>query len=226
MHNQWCGLSFLHDSQQMTPINSSCLILWNQGLVNLDFDDNKTRFRTNDYISSVIRKDDFQSGNHKDKSSQREIIKKNKTSKRSVFQDPNFIRSLYKVVGELGFSCITFFTYAPKSSKSFFILNVFQTCLKGFKLKNLVVEPKTAQPVEPDEEPINSHLNRSRSRSTPSSTSQWCEQYPVDRQLNRLRSAKNLISLLEWLFNQMRNRSTHTSNGRGSIEVQRSPAKH
>ena len=39
-------------------------------MVNLDFDDNKTRFRTNDHISSVIRQDDFQSGNHKDKSSQ------------------------------------------------------------------------------------------------------------------------------------------------------------
>ena len=43
--------------------------MWNQGLVNIDFDDNKTRFRTNDYILSVIRLDDFQSGNHKDKSS-------------------------------------------------------------------------------------------------------------------------------------------------------------
>ena len=39
--------------------------MWNQGLVNLDFDDNKTKFRTNDYISSVIRQDDFQSGNQK-----------------------------------------------------------------------------------------------------------------------------------------------------------------
>ena len=28
----------------------------------------------------------------------------------------------------------------------------FQTCLKGFKLKKLVVEPKTAQLVEPDEQ--------------------------------------------------------------------------
>ena len=74
-------------------------ILWNQGLVNLSFDDNKTRFRTNDYISSVIRQDNFQSGNHKDKSSQREIMKKKKTSKRSVFQDPIFLRSLCKVVG-------------------------------------------------------------------------------------------------------------------------------
>ena len=28
------------------------------------------------------------------------------------------------------------------------MLNVFQTCLKGFKLKNMVVEPKTTQLVE------------------------------------------------------------------------------
>ena len=72
-------------------------------MVNLGFDDNKTRFRTNDYVSSVIRPDDFQSGNHKDKSSQREIMKKKKTSKRSVFQDPSFIRSICKVVVALGF---------------------------------------------------------------------------------------------------------------------------
>ena len=36
------------------------------------------------------------------------------------------------------------------------MLNVFQTCcLKGFKLKRMVVEPKTAQPIEPDVEPTN-----------------------------------------------------------------------
>ena len=106
--------------------------LWNQGLVNLDFDDNKTRFRTNDYISSVIRKDDFQSGNHKDKSSQWEIMKKKTTSKKSVFQDPSFIRSLCKVVGALGFSCITFFTFAPKSSKSYFVLNILKLVFHVF----------------------------------------------------------------------------------------------
>ena len=33
--------------------------------------------------------------------------------------------------------------------------NIFQTCLKGFKLKMMVVKPKTAQLVEPDEKPIN-----------------------------------------------------------------------
>ena len=86
------------------------MILWNQGLVNLGFDDNKTKFRTNDYISSVFRQDDFQSGNHKDKSSQKEIMKKKITSKISVlFQDPSFIRSLCKVVGALGFSFIIYF---------------------------------------------------------------------------------------------------------------------
>ena len=101
-------------------------IIWNQGLVNLGFDDNKIRFRTNDYISSVIRQDDFQSGNHKDKSSQREIMKKKSTSKISVFQDPSFIRSLCKVVGALGFPCITLFTYVLKASNSYFVLNIFK----------------------------------------------------------------------------------------------------
>ena len=95
-------------------------------MVNIDFDDNKTRFRTNDYISSVIRQDDFQSGNHKDKSCQGEIMKKKITSKRRVFQDQNFLRSLCKVVGALGFPCIIFLTYAPKSSKSYFVLNIFK----------------------------------------------------------------------------------------------------
>ena len=95
-------------------------------MVNLDIDDNKTRFRTNDHISSVIRQNDFQSGNHKDKSSQGEIMEKNTTSKRSVFQDLSFIRSLCKVVGALGFSCITFFIYAPKSSKNYFVLNILR----------------------------------------------------------------------------------------------------
>ena len=95
-------------------------------MVNFGFNDNKIRFRTNDYISSVVKQDDFQSGNQKDKSNQRKIMKKKITSKRSVFQDPSFIRSLCKVVGALGFSCITFFTYAPKSSKSYFVLNIFK----------------------------------------------------------------------------------------------------
>ena len=100
--------------------------LWNQGLVNLDFDDKKTRFRTNDHISSVIRQDDFQSDNHKDKSSQGEIMKKKTTSKRRVFQNQSFLRSLCKVVGVLGLSCISFFIYSPKSSKSNIVLNILR----------------------------------------------------------------------------------------------------
>ena len=102
------------------------LDVWNQGLVNLDFDDNKTRCKTNNYISNVIRQDDFQSGNHKDKSSQGEIMKKNTTSKRRVLQDQSFIRSLCKVVGALGLSCISFFIYAPKLSKSNIVLNILR----------------------------------------------------------------------------------------------------
>ena len=34
------------------------------------------------------------------------------------------------------------------------VLNIFQTCLKGFKLKMIVVEPKTTQSVEPNEESV------------------------------------------------------------------------
>ena len=52
--------------------------------------------------------------------------KKKTTSKRSVFQDLNFIRSLCKVVGALGFSYITLFTYASKSSKSYFVLDILK----------------------------------------------------------------------------------------------------
>ena len=46
----------------------------------------------------------------------------------------------------------------------------FKLVLKGFKLKKLVVEPKTAQSIELDEEPVDRQLNRFRSRSTPSLT--------------------------------------------------------
>ena len=40
--------------------------------------------------------------------------------------------------------------------------NIFQTCLKGFKLKKLVVELKKTQPVEPNEELIDPQFNQSR----------------------------------------------------------------
>ena len=36
----------------------------------------------------------------------------------------------------------------------------FSNLLKGFKLKKMVIETKTAQPVELDEEPVESQLNR------------------------------------------------------------------
>ena len=36
-------------------------------MANLGFDNNKTKSGTNDYISSVIRQEDFQSDNYKDK---------------------------------------------------------------------------------------------------------------------------------------------------------------
>ena len=61
-----------------------------------------------------------------DKSSQREIMKKKTTSKRRVFQDQSFIRSLCKVASALGLSCISFFIYAPKSSKSNIVLNILR----------------------------------------------------------------------------------------------------
>ena len=64
-------------------------------------------------------------------------MKKQTTSKISIFQDPSFIRSLCKVVGALGFSCITFFTYTPKSFKSYFVLNILKLDDFMFSTKTL-----------------------------------------------------------------------------------------
>ena len=72
----------------------------------------------------------------KTKSSQRKINKKKKISKRSVFQDLSFIGPFCKVVGALRFSCITLFTYAPKSSKIYFVLNIL-------KLDDFIFSTKT-----------------------------------------------------------------------------------
>ena len=51
---------------------------------------------------------------------------------------------------------------------------VFQTCLKGFKLKKLVVKSKTTQPIEPDEELVDPQVQLvngvNNNRSTVSST--------------------------------------------------------
>ena len=49
--------------------------------------------------------------------------------------------------------------------------NVFQTCLKGFKLKKLVVEPKMTQPVESDKELIGLFISTSRNVQKPSLSS-------------------------------------------------------
>ena len=62
----------------------------------------------------------------KTKSSQREISKKKKTSKISIFQDLNFIGFLCKIVGALGLPCITLLIYAPKSFKSNFVSKSFK----------------------------------------------------------------------------------------------------
>ena len=62
----------------------------------------------------------------KTKLSQREINKKKKTSKRNVFQDLSSIGSLCKVIGAPSFSCITFFTYAQKPFKNYFVLNLLK----------------------------------------------------------------------------------------------------
>ena len=61
---------------------------------------------------------------------------------------------------------------------SYFQLKPYVKCFSNlFKmLKKLVVELKTAQSVEPDEESVDPQINRSRSMSTPSSIDQGCEQ--------------------------------------------------
>ena len=89
------------------------------------------------------------------------------------------------------------FMFSTKILCQFF----FQTCLKGFKLKRLVVEPKMAQPVELDEKPVNPQLNQLRSAKKPSLSSKMViqpikvELQLVDPHLNRLRSNGHLLSI-------------------------------
>ena len=199
--------------------------LWNQGLVNLGFDDNKTRFRTNDYISSVIRQDDFQNDNHKNKSSQREIIKKKKTSKRSVFQDSSFIRSLCKVVGVLEFSCITLFTYAPKSSKSYFVLNILKLNDFMFSTKTLC-QMFSKLPLKVlswkswllSQKRLN-RLNRMRNWSTLSSTGQRVQK-------NIFLSSRTIVQLVKVEPQLIDSPLNWLRSDQGAIKVQQSPAKH
>ena len=145
--------------------------MWNQYLVNLGFDDNKQGLKLMIIFQMWLGKTISKVAITKTKLNQREINKKKKTSKRSVFQDLSFIGSHCEVFGALGFSCITLLIYGPKIFQELFcfksfkirwfhvfnqnlVSNAFQSCLKGFKLKMMVVELKTAQPVESDEELI------------------------------------------------------------------------
>ena len=76
--------------------------------------------------------------------------------------------------------------------------NVFQTCLKGFKLKMMVVEPKPTQPVEPNEEPVNQFSSTDRMVQKPAL------------------SFKTLVQQVE----------VQLKSNQGVIEVQRSSVKH
>ena len=100
-------------------------------------------------------------------------LRKKKTSRRSVFQDPSFIRSLCKVVGAIGFHALHFLIMYQNHPRVilfyFYFLNwmisCFQLkpCVKCFpnlfkrflNWKSWLLSQKTAQLVEPDEEPIN-----------------------------------------------------------------------
>ena len=64
----------LKASQQLDTLSRNYFSVFNfvcniffKCLVNLDFYDNKIKFETNDYISSVTRQEDSQSSNHKNK---------------------------------------------------------------------------------------------------------------------------------------------------------------
>ena len=49
--------------------------------------------------------------------------------------------------------------------------NTFQSCLKGFKLTRIVVEPNTTQSVEPDEELVDLFSSSGRGVQKPSLSS-------------------------------------------------------
>ena len=71
----------------------------------------------------------------------------------------------------------------------------FKLVLKDFKLKKLVVEPKMAQLVELDEEPVDRQLNWSRFGSTLRSTSRSPSRPLVQLVEDRSRDSKNFLSL-------------------------------
>ena len=105
--------------------------------------------------------------------------------------------------------------------------NVFQTCLEDFKLKIMVVEPKTAQPVEPDEEPVDFQLNRSRGAEKHFLYSKTVVQLVEVRSrlnLNRSRSGQGVV--------KVRSRGGQgpvkgrSRSSQGAVEVQQLPVKH
>ena len=107
-------------------------------MVNFGFDDNKQGLELMIIFQVWLAKRISKVAVIKTKSSQSQRkINKKKTSKRSVFQNLSFIKSLCKVVGALGFSCIAFFIYAPKSSKSYFVLNLLKLNDFMFSTKTL-----------------------------------------------------------------------------------------
>ena len=81
----------------------------------------------------------------------------------------------------------------------------FKLILKGFKLKKLVVKPKNG-------------LTGSTHNSTGRGPGRPLAQ-PIE-------GAKNLLFLPKQLFNRSRLNLNRLRSGRGSVEAQRSPAKH
>ena len=69
--------------------------------------------------------------------------------------------------------------------------NVFQTCLKGFKLKKLVVEPKMTQQVEGCKKKKQKHFLSSRTVVQPVKV----EPQPIDPHLNRSKPNGHLPSI-------------------------------
>ena len=124
--------------------------MWNQGLVNLVLMITKQGLKLMIIFQVWLGKMISKVAITKIKSSQREINKKKKTSKKSTFQGLSFIGSHCKIVGALGFSCITFSTYALKSSKSYSVLNLlklddfmFYFVLNPLKLDDFMFLTKT-----------------------------------------------------------------------------------
>ena len=79
--------------------------------------------------------------------------------------------------------------------------NVFQTCLKCFKLKKLVVKSKTTQPIKPEEEPVKSSSTGARGEKKNYLSSRTVvqsikvEPQSVNSHLNRSRSNDHMSNI-------------------------------